>query len=148
MKIRRIAAGLVAVAAAVMGSVASQPAAQAGDNVWDAYPCYAPWWHTGIGWVQTCPDWGPSNGPWGDQKIPVYNLNTSPPSVVGTIYAPGDDWYKCQHEMTQYDPFSYGGYYNDWFAKTMADNGNWGWAPEVFFRGGGNNDPDRKLVLC
>ncbi len=46
------------------------------------------------------------------------------------------------------DPFPYGGYYYDWWAYTKADNGRWGWVPEMFFVGGDNMDPDRKLAMC
>lgn len=150
MNIRRIVAALITAFALIGAAVAVHaPAAQASqaEDVWDAYPCYGEWWHSGVQrTVQTCPDWGPTNGPWGDKQIPVYDLNTL--QVIGKIYAPGDDWYECQAQITWLDPYKYGAYYNDHWAHTMADNGRWGWVPEVFFRGGGNMDSDRKLRYC
>ena len=42
---------------------------------------------------------------------------------------------------------------NNWWAATVADNGEWGWAPEAFFVNGGNdipngNFPDGNLAKC
>ncbi|OIJ28306.1 hypothetical protein [Nocardioides luteus] len=140
--VRRALAALGAVVALGGGLVAisSSPA-----SAYDATPCLAPYWHSGVArYVQTCPDWGMS----GTNDIPVYDLDASPPAIVGWIDAAGNDWYVCQKQVTQYDPYAYAGYYNDWFAYTLADNGKWGWAPEVFFQGGDNMEPDRKLALC
>ncbi len=140
--VRRALAALGAVVALGGGLVAisSSPA-----SAYDATPCLAPYWHSGVArYVQTCPDWGMS----GTNDIPVYNLDASPPAIVGWIDAAGNDWYVCQKQVTQYDPYAYAGYYNDWFAYTLADNGKWGWAPEVFFQGGDNMEPDRKLAMC
>ena len=160
MTVRHLVATSVAAAAAVLsfttsavGTAATAPASgdagarQAQPAGYDATPCLPRYYHSGVKrYVQTCPDWGPANGPWGDRQIPVYANNMT--TKVGTIYAPGNDWYVCQKEVTTLDPFPYGGYYNDWWAYTKADNGKWGWAPEVFFVGGDNMDPDRKLAMC
>ena len=159
MNVRRLVSIAGAAATAVLAFTAtavSAPGASATTDdavrsaqqaAYDAYPCLPAYYHSGVGrYVQTCPDWGPANGPWGDRMIPVYGSNLT--TQVGTIYAPGNDWYVCQLQMTHIDPFPYGGYYNDWWAYTKADNGQWGWVPEVFFSGGGNLDPDRKLAMC
>ena len=140
--VRHALAGFGAVVALGGGLVALSTAPASAS---DAAPCGAAYWHDGVDRnVQTCPDWGRS----GTNDIPVYDLTTSPPAVVGTIAAAGDDWYVCQKQVTEYDPYAYGDYYNDWFAYTMADNGKWGWAPEVFFKGGGNMEADANLARC
>ena len=140
--VRRALAALGAAVALGGGLVAlsTAPASAA-----DTAPCQARYWHDGVDrYVQTCPDWGMS----GTNDIPVYDITTSPPAIVGSIDASGDDWYVCQKRVTEYDPYAYGDYYNDWFAFTMADNGKWGWAPEVFFKGGDNMEADRELAMC
>jgi hypothetical protein len=123
-----------------VAAVVSPSVASAADNV----PCGAPWWHSGHGiTVQTCPDWAPNN--W----IPVYNGTQYGASVVGHIYAPGGDWYVCQLQGATAN-MSYGGvnYANNWWAQSRADNGQWGWVPEIFFQGGNNYERDAALRLC
>lgn len=39
-------------------------------------------------------------------------------------------------------------YRNYWWAATMADNDTWGYVSEVYFRGGGNDQPDGGLREC
>jgi hypothetical protein len=36
---------------------------------------------------------------------------------------------------------------NYWWGSTMADNGRWGWVPEVYFAGGENNEDDAGLLM-
>lgn len=127
-----------AVALAVFAStVASAPEASAAD----AFPCGPPWFHPSSPEpVQTCPDWSPNN--W----IPVY-ASPSSGTVVGHIYAPGNDWYVCQWRFAAWVHTLFG-YQNDWWAYTLADNGGWGWVPETYFRGGANFEPDAGLRHC
>lgn len=114
----------------------------------DASPCGGRWYHSGINtYVQTCPDWAPADSPFGAHKYPVFSLG-SEPKQVGTIYAPGNDWFICQKQVTEFDPFPAHGYWNNWWAYTMADNGKMGWVPEVYFKGGGNNQADANLAKC
>lgn len=160
MQLRRIARTVAATALMVIavatttGATAATPQDRelrtaAGPEAiqYDDLPCLGEWWHAGVGqWVQTCPDWGPAGGPWGDRRIPVYDINTR--QVIDTIYAPGDDWYDCQIQFAAIEPYKYGAYYNDHWAWTKGDGGRWGWVPEVFFKGGGNMEADRKLQYC
>ncbi|GAA4724603.1 hypothetical protein [Phytohabitans rumicis] len=126
-------------AALTMGAVAMLANAAPAQAA-DAYPCGPQWWHSGQGlYVQTCPDWSPNN--W----IPVYEYNDANSRQVGQIYAPGDDWYVCDYpgaSLTRY------GLTNNWWALTVADNGAAGWVNEIYFRGGGTNEPDATLRVC
>jgi hypothetical protein len=113
----------------------------------DAYPCGNPWYHSGVGlYVQTCPDWAPANSQYGAYRYPVFATPWDR-TVVGTIYAPGADWFVCDAKFVD-APYHAHGYANDWWAFTMADNGEWGWVPEVYFKGGNNWEPDSRLALC
>ena len=89
--------------------------------------------------VQYCPDWAPNN------QIPVFNGPNDFSGIAGYIYAPGDDWYACQKQGFGY---TLGQFQNDWWARTMADNGKIGWVNEVYFKGGGNLEADQKLRPC
>jgi hypothetical protein len=139
-----VALGLVG--GALMGS---SPVAQATDNA----PCGSRWFNANVGLdVQYCPDWSP------DGWIPVWASKGLAPQatvgsqtaagseqIVGYIYAPGNDWYHCEGRGEQR---SIGSFWNTWWAWTMADNGRWGWVNEVYFQGGGNDEPDAALVRC
>ena len=35
-----------------------------------------------------------------------------------------------------------------WWARTLSDTGAWGWTSEVYFAGGGNDEPDARLRRC
>ncbi len=39
-------------------------------------------------------------------------------------------------------------YTNVWWARTLSDTGAWGWTSEVYFTGGGNDEPDARLRRC
>jgi hypothetical protein len=125
--------GALAVAAVVAPAGASASTS-------DTIPCGAEFAHAGT-IVQYCPDWSPNN------YIPVYAGHSIGSGQIGTIYAPGNDWYECQHKYPN-DIYALGPYQNDWWAKTMADNGRWGWISEVYFRGGNNYEPDAGLNFC
>jgi len=109
----------------------------------DDRPCGAEFWHSGEGvYVRYCPDWSP-NG-----RIPVMkNYTGGVNSPVGQMDHSGShtNWYHCQ---AYGDRTTVNGYYNNWWALTMADNGRWGWVNEVYFQGGGNNEPDGNLPIC
>jgi len=106
----------------------------------DDYPCGPQFDHDGL-MVQICPLWR------GD--VPVYDLaNSQLGSQVGKLNVGGTaNWFACQTQFTNI-PYEYGGYETNWWAYTMADNGRWGWVPEVFFSGGGNNQADAELEHC
>lgn len=130
------------IAATVAGTalLASSSAAQA----YDAWPClgerYHPLAKTN---VQTCPDWAPNN------QIPVHEGPRAGSRIVGYINAAGDDWYVCHGEGASY-AIRVGGvlYANNYWAYTYADNLKSGFVNEVYFRGGDNYEPDRKLRFC
>jgi hypothetical protein len=109
-------------------------------NAADNAPCGPSWWHAGQqSYVQTCPDWAPDN------SIPVYVQPEAGARVQGYIYAPGDDWYFCQVKAGRLDRF---GYFNTWWAATVADNGEHGWVSQIYFSGGGNDERDAGLRNC
>lgn len=105
----------------------------------DAFPCGAPWNHPPYGTVQTCPDWSPN------RTIPVYYTAFPNSEVIGTMVG-GSNWYVCQMQTSGESVL--GSSQNDWWARTMADNGNWGWVPETYFRGGDNDEADGGLAYC
>ncbi|MEO3802290.1 hypothetical protein [Nonomuraea sp. B1E8] len=110
------------------------PAAQAAG---DGQPCGKAYKH-GTYQVQNCPDWSPSG------SIPVYK-SARKGTIVGYINPAGNDWYLCEKVGARYE---LGRYHNYWWAATMADNNRWGYVNEVYFRGGGNDEPDAGLRTC
>src|SRR6185312_17563346 len=50
--------------------------------------------------------------------------------------------------VTYHHPAPETGWYNDWWAKTLSDDNHWGWVPEVYFRGGDNDEADPGLPRC
>ncbi|NUW39291.1 hypothetical protein [Nonomuraea rhodomycinica] len=137
--LRRILPVLVA---AILLSLATVPPAQASTTraLADAYPCGPQFWKPGPNvYVQFCPDWAP------DDSIPVHANRDQTSPIVGYIYAPGDDWYQCGYTGTQQTAH---GATNYWWALTTADNGRIGWVNQIYFRGGGDNEPDATLRIC
>jgi hypothetical protein len=107
----------------------------------DAYPCGASFYHPPANQtVQYCPDWSPDN------YIPVYATAFPNSMIIGHIYAPGNDWYTCQLQTSGVHNLN--GLLNNWWAYTRADNLNWGWVPETYFRGGVNYEADAGLRRC
>ncbi|SDH51217.1 hypothetical protein [Nonomuraea jiangxiensis] len=128
------AVGTVAV---LTGSLTGSARARADD-----FPCGVPFERVIDGeahTVQICPDWAP------DGRIPVH-ATVRDIRVVGHIEAAGDDWYACGLKGRRHALGN--GRVNDWWAKTMADNGAWGYVSQLYFRGGGNLEPDRGLLRC
>jgi hypothetical protein len=128
---------IVVVAMLVLGAAAATAAPASAS---DGSPC-----GPGVGyngwWVQYCPDWSPNN------SIPVHRDPSARSPTVGSIYAPGDDWYVCQKRVPG-SVYALGRYRSDVWAWTLSDNGRWGWVSEVYFRGGGNFDADARLRAC
>lgn len=127
-------------AASVSSSASTAAAAAPGTAAADEHPCGARFTHSRLNIsVQNCPDWAPA-------QIPVFAGVSTDTANVGSIDPAGNDWYRCQAQGESYShPF---GYENNWWARTMADNGRWGWVNQVFFRGGANNEPDANLARC
>lgn len=91
--------------------------------------------------VQDCPLWR--------GNVPVYRFeNGQVAEEVGRLNLGGTaNWFECQFQFTN-EPYSFNGATNNWWAYTMADNGQWGWVPEVFFEGGDDFEADSGLALC
>lgn len=81
--------------------------------------------------------------------VPVFNTDRSGnrATVVGRLYkGKSANWFVGQRAGSRY--VLRAGIYNDKWAFTQADNGRWGWVPEVYFAGGANNEPDATLAPC
>ncbi|WP_432842025.1 hypothetical protein [Dactylosporangium sp. CA-092794] len=92
--------------------------------------------------VQYCPLW--------TGNVPVYDISAvwtgGNQAPVGYLtYGGWANWFNGQAEFGEY---GLNGYQNRWWAFTQADNGAWGWVPEVYFSGGGNDEPDSGLYQC
>lgn len=135
MRLRRFAT----LAATTLAAAAS-PLFVGTANAADAQPCGPIWNHATYGQVQTCPDWSPVGA------IPVYAHAGGDADVVGTIDPAGPDWYICQARGAALGGPN--GTANDWWAVTVADNGQHGVVNQVFFAGGGNFEPDGNLRYC
>jgi hypothetical protein len=86
--------------------------------------------------IQYCPLW--------TAPVPVYAGRDQSTKRVGWLYSASGNWFICQQNHGSATAH-YGPYYNNWWAYTVADNLYWGWVPEVYFQGGGNNEPDATL---
>ncbi|KIH97215.1 hypothetical protein LP52_20400 [Streptomonospora alba] len=131
-----MALGAALVPAALMMTAA--PAAAADDQ-----PCrfFEKRQIEGVYWnLYHCPDWSPRS----DGRIPVYNRPYGDSGVAGWMNNTGNaaNWYIRQLQCGGYQ---LGSYSNNWWAMTMADNGEWGWVNETYFRGGGDNEADGGL---
>jgi hypothetical protein len=90
--------------------------------------------------AQVCPLWR--------DNVPVYDSPDRGGAArqIGTLYKGGRaNWFVGQSQRSSY---SFGPYQNRWWAFTMADNDTWGWVPEVFFKGGENDERDAGLHEC
>ena len=128
MRRTRLAAFAAAVAATAVAFLPS--AAQA----YDKYPC-GNTWNYGRHVVQTCPLWR------GD--VPVFATASRYSRVVGMLRSRWGQWFTLGVTGGTYSLGAAG--VNHWWAQTMADNGAWGYVPQVFFSGGGNYEPDGRL---
>lgn len=91
--------------------------------------------HHGAGEVNYCRLWGGSIG-----------VRSAPGSstLVGTVNSANINWFRG--DVLSYT-FCSGSYCNDAWAFTEADNGNWGWVPEVYFSSS-NTTWDPNLRAC
>jgi len=108
----------------------------------DEQPCGEPWWHNAQQQlVQDCELW--------TAPVPVVAgiEGEAATQVVGELVSASGNWFSCQVEGV---PGSVPGteYANTWWAKTLADNGQWGYVNEAYFAGGDNNEPDGNLARC
>ncbi|MEZ5120723.1 MAG: hypothetical protein R2736_03950 [Solirubrobacterales bacterium] len=135
----------VAVAAAI---AITAPAAQAHDD----HPCGAPYWHDITAWypwggfyrthhgtVQRCP--------LVSGRIPVYEAPRRNARTIGWLVG-GDsrNWFFEQWPACSLaESVPNHGHFNHWWAETVADNLQWGYVNEVFFRGGVDYEGDGAL---
>lgn len=111
----------------------------------DASPCGYKEWNNGTQrLVQYCDMWR--------GNVPVHQIYGDGHIASGagdTLVAAEGNWFTCQqwHEDV---PYTVPGtnYTNHWWAYTMADNGDWGWVSVAYFKGGGNDEADGRLVNC
>ncbi|MCT9078713.1 hypothetical protein [Streptomyces fulvoviolaceus] len=103
--------------------------APATDNV----PCHSP--------TQRNPT-DPSTGrAWPDTEVRYCNLTRG----VGHLEQGGAaKWFVTEMKGETYRD---GAAENYWWGSTMADNGRWGWVPEVHFAGGDNNEDAAGLLM-
>ena len=87
-----------------------------------------------------CPVVWPSNG-----KIPIYASGTT--TIIDYLHSStGTQYFACEATGGRY---TRGSDTNIWWAWTQGDeHGSWGWVPEVFFKGGLNDEPDAGLPTC
>jgi hypothetical protein len=126
---------MVPIAAAIVLStmlVATTPA-----QAFDAFPCRDPYRHRNGSLVQVCPLW--------KGHVPVYQVARGDSPIVGYLEVGGyANWFFHQTPAADY---WYGNYHNKWWARTITDGTpNAGFVPEVFFQGGGNDEPDANLM--
>jgi len=122
--------------ALVAGSLATGGVASAADN----RPCAANQVYRASHWVQYCP--------LTRAGVPVYAnaYSGNGAARVGTLIRGGSaNWFVGQSRNST---FSLGTALNNWWAYTQADNGRWGWVPEVYFSGGLNYEKDARLKDC
>ncbi|MGI5452236.1 hypothetical protein ACQEWB_03410 [Streptomyces sp. CA-249302] len=135
----------LATAAAALAALAAltAPAAHATDNV----PCHSPTRKnltdpgTGRVWpgteVKYC---NLTRG-----RVPVHATRSPGAPVVGYLEQGGAaNWFVTEMKG---ETFRDGSAENYWWGSTMADNGRWGWVPEVYFAGGDNNEDDAGLLM-
>jgi hypothetical protein len=139
---RGIAAAIVAMIGIV--AFASSPA-----KAVDEFPCHSPFLHKATGFSKL---WGFEQTESGEfwrcplvrGKIPVYKRPTTNSERVGTLVG-GDsrNWFVEQyHHFSKPEPKSARGVHNYWWAYTLADNKQWGFVPQIYFRGGGYDEKD------
>jgi hypothetical protein len=141
-RFRKALTAVFATVAALAAVLVAAPTASA----YDGYPCHTPTERTftnpynGTAWKETvryCPLWRGS--------VPVYNTRDVNSGIKGYLtYGGSANWfvYEMQGASVTLD-----GGTNNWWASTMADNGQWGWVPEVYFTGGADNEDDAGLLM-
>lgn len=112
--------------------VAATPAAAA-----DNYPCTRSSRYANLPYA--CPVVWPSDG-----KIPLYDSNGR---IIDYLHrSTGTQYFQCESRGGRY---TRGSTTNVWWAWTQGDaHGRWGWVPEVFLKGGANDEPDAGLPTC
>jgi hypothetical protein len=118
----------------------------------DAFPCGPQRW---VDWsadlVQECPLTSPlAPNNW----VPVYAnpipnpRGHQPPPPAGWLHGVAGQSFICEQEFTGAVFYHPRGWRNYWWAYTLSDDEVKGWVPEVFFRGGDDDEPDAGLREC
>ena len=77
--------------------------------------------------------------------VPVFASRSPGAPIVGYLEQGGAaNWFVTEMKG---QTFRDGAAENYWWGSTMADNGRWGWVPEVYFAGGDNNEDDAGLLM-
>ena len=119
----------------------------------DTFPCEAP---VTVSWttekVQRCALVFPvaPNG-W----IPVYTRPVAkaatadyPTPTAGWLHGTVNQYFVCQREFVGVEYYYSASIRNRWWAYTLSDDNKWGWTPQIFFKGGNNDERDAGLVAC
>jgi hypothetical protein len=149
LPVRSHRSALVTIALALAACGLFAPASRAADT----QPCGAAVtqsWSTEK--VQPCPLTGglAPNG-W----VPVYRQPTGVPAGAtapepdGWLHGTANQFFVCDAQVPAASYTHPNGWRNNWWAYTQADGSDmWGWVPETFFAGGGNDEPDAALKRC
>lgn len=79
-------------------------------------------------------------------NVPVRESPAPGAPIVGYLNQGGSvNWFTSQGHTGDHSRQYLNGYHNKYWAHTMADNGRWGFVSEVYFTGGGNDEPDAGL---
>ncbi|MFE4680702.1 hypothetical protein ACFRNJ_07630 [Streptomyces sp. NPDC056721] len=77
--------------------------------------------------------------------VPVHASRSPGSPVVGYLEQGGaGNWFVTEMKGETYRD---GAAENNRWASAQADNGRWGWTPEVCFAGGGNYEDDASLLM-
>jgi hypothetical protein len=135
------------VVAGVLGGAGAPPAA-----AYDAYPCgrevTVPW---SVEPVHPCPLTSPLPP---NNWVPVYRVpvpnprGSPPPAPAGWLHSTVGRYFVCHKAFPAALYYHPSAWRNLWWALTRDDSGNWGWVPEVFFKGGDDDEPDYGLRAC
>ncbi|HMJ02415.1 MAG TPA: hypothetical protein VK506_05710 [Conexibacter sp.] len=86
--------------------------------------------------------------------VPVYQApvpnpyGQAPPNPAGWLRGTTGKYFFCQQLWTAAMYYHPRGWRNNWWALTLDDDGRRGWVPEVFFKGGDDDEPDYGLPQC
>jgi hypothetical protein len=83
-------------------------------------------------------------------QIPVPRANGAAiPAPASWVAGAGSVYFACQRAFTGARYYHPNGWWNYWWAATRSSDGTtWGWVPQVFFRGGANDEQDGGLDAC
>jgi hypothetical protein len=142
-RLRKTARAAVATALATACGLSVAAATASTAEARDAYPCVrlkeATFTWSGDSWRETEMRCAITQG-----NVPVYGSVSTKSWRAGTLARGGTaNWFLFESRGAE---VRLGRGANNWWASTQADNGNWGWVNEVYFRGGANYEDDAGLL--